>query len=574
MSNGLRHQLKPKTPSGAARFSYINRRGKYDRDKADLVHSADHNMPDFAKPNAMLFWEAADEYERSNARICLEIELNLPQELKTVAQQIAVVEKYIQQIEKQAGRFPTSYAIHNDKDGRNPHVHFMFSERNLDGIDRPAEKFFSRANTKAPENGGTKKSTWWHKKQNIFLSRAAWADSCNEVLKESGFKPRFDPRSKAQQRAEAIKNGDLARAVELSTMTEKHEGAARGGIRKRLAAGDLQREEVQPEVLEVLDSNDFVKDFNRELMLFAAVASDEQLSEFLECDEPTQRVAFIADLYTPTPTPAAELEHIEDLEHEHDFRAQFSTDGNSNTNSKGVYEHTQALYVMQARRNNQILQGLDSQRQACDFTNIGNSVFTPVQSRGATPHSSLLTLRGLELARNSTLVELEKASSKAERDAELAELSLDIAQCAFDDLKEQIKQLKADIDNSKPVGVEKLLVAMGIVSDDSKVLQSELAELQKRIKQDAEDGKKLGALSVELRTHADELLERVEALQLQQPKPEPEPQQDAKAKQDAPQAQQSALDSFFESRGFAEALEAPAQAQEAKQQRPARGPRI
>src|SRR5699024_10789919 len=103
-------------------------------------------------------------------------------------------------------------------------------------------------------------------------------------------------------------------------------------------------------------------DFNRELKLFAAVAEIEQLQAFLECEKPAERMAFIADLYTPK--PASELdEQKKDLEYEHDFRAQFSTDGNSNTNSKGVYEHTQALYVMQARRNNQILQGLDSQRQ-------------------------------------------------------------------------------------------------------------------------------------------------------------------------------------------------------------------
>ena len=519
MSNGLRHQLKPKTPSGAARFSYINRRGKYDRDKADLVHSADHNMPDFARRDAMLFWESADEYERSNARICLEIELNLPQELKTVAQQIAVVEKYIEQIEKQAGRFPTSYAIHNDKDGRNPHVHFMFSERNLDGIDRPAEKFFSRANTKAPENGGTKKSTWWHKKQNIFWSRAAWADSCNEVLKESGFKPRFDPRSKAEQRAEAIKNGDLERAVELSTMTEKHEGAARGGIRKRLAAGDLQREKVQPEVLEVLDSNDFIKDFNRELMLFAATASDQQLSAFLECDEPTQRVAFLADLYTPTPTQGTD-QNTEDLEHEHDTRAQFIIDGNSNTNSKGVYEHTQALYVMQARRNNQILQGLDSQRQAGDFRKIRDSVFTPVQPDCATAHSSLLTIRGLE-AQPLALPELEKAYSKADRDAFDAELAEDFASQDLEQLKCRAEQLIKLSEEAEPRWFEKPLIKVGLFEDKSTELKKQVPALLKQITETEKEVRKLGERASELRADADRLQSKLDVLRVGEPKTAP-----------------------------------------------------
>lgn len=588
---GFRCQMKPKTPSGAARFSYINRTGKYARDKADLVHTADHNMPDFARKDAMLFWEAADEHERSNARICLEFELNLPTELKTLEQKIECVEKFINQLNAKAGKFPTSYAIHSDKDGQNPHVHLMISERALDGIDRPAELFFKRANTKKPELGGTKKSLFFNRSsENVLWTRAAWAEACNETLINSGFNARFDSRTKAAQRLEAIEMGDIRKAVRLSTLIEKHEGPHVGGIRKRLEAGRLTRDEVDAEILEKLDSNDTIKDFNRELKLFAAVAEIEQLQAFLECEKPAERMAFIADLYTPK--PASELdEQKKDLEYEHDFRAQLITDTCRDTNSQGVYEHIQALHVMQARRNNQILQSIDSQRQACDFTNIRNSVFTPAQSSCATPHSSLLTLRGLEAQFLSlALPELEKASSKAERDAfdaelaeleeqlreaqraaEHAELTLDMAQCAFDDLKERRKQLKAEIDDSKPVGIEKLLVAMGIVSDASEVLKSELAELQKRMAQDAEDGKKLGALSVELRTHADELLERVEAVRLQQ-QSEQQPARENQAQAETTQAPQSALDSFFESRGFNESLEAPAQAQKAKQQRPTRGP--
>lgn len=587
---GFRCQMKPKTPSGAARFSYINRTGKYARDKADLVHTADHNMPDFARKDAMLFWEAADEFERSNARICLEFELNLPTELN-LKQQIECVEKFINSLDTKAGNFPTSYAIHNDKDGQNPHVHLMISERNLDGIDRPAELFFKRANTKKPELGGTKKSLFFNRSsENVLWTRASWAESCNTTLIDHGFDARFDSRTKAAQRLEAIEIGDIRKAVRLSTLTEIHEGPHVGGIRKRLEVGRLTRDEVDAEILEKLDSNDTIKDFNRELKLFAAVAEIEQLQAFLECEKPAERMAFIADLYTPK--PASELdEQKKDLEYEHDFRAQFSTDGNSNTNSKGVYEHTQALYVMQARRNNQILQGLDSQRQAGDFRKIRDSVFTPVQPDCATAHSSLLTIRGLE-AQPLALPELEKAYSKADRDAfdaelaeleeqlreaqraaEHAELTLDMAQCAFDDLKEQRKQLNAKIAESKPVGINRVLVLLGITNDDSKVLQSELVELQKRIKQDAEAGKKLGPLSVELRTHADELLERVEAVRLQQQQqPEQQPARENQAQAETTQAPQSALDSFFESRGFAEALEAPAQAQEAKRPSPRRGP--
>ena len=40
----------------------------------------------------------------------------------------------------------------------NPHVHIMFSERQLDGIERGPEQYFKRANGKNPERGGHAKS--------------------------------------------------------------------------------------------------------------------------------------------------------------------------------------------------------------------------------------------------------------------------------------------------------------------------------------------------------------------------------------------------------------------------------
>lgn len=515
---GFRCQMKPKTPSGAARFSYINRTGKYARDKADLVHTADHNMPDFARKDAMLFWEAADEFERSNARICLEFELNLPTELN-LKQQIECVEKFINSLDTKAGNFPTSYAIHNDKDGQNPHVHLMISERNLDGIDRPAELFFKRANTKKPELGGTKKSLFFNRSsENVLWTRASWAESCNTTLIDHGFDARFDSRTKAAQRLEAIEIGDIRKAVRLSTLTEIHEGPHVGGIRKRLEVGRLTRDEVDAEILEKLDSNDTIKDFNRELKLFAAVAEIEQLQAFLECEKPAERMAFIADLYTPK--PASELdEQKKDLEYEHDFRAQFSTDGNSNTNSKGVYEHTQALYVMQARRNNQILQGLDSQRQAGDFRKIRDSVFTPVQPDCATAHSSLLTIRGLELARNSTLVELEKASSKADRDAFDAELAEDFASQDLEQIKGRAEQLIKLIEEAEPRWFEKPLIKVGLLEDRTVVLRKKIPSLQKQMTETEKEVCELSERASELRADADRLQSKLDVLRVGEPKP-------------------------------------------------------
>ncbi|WP_407239847.1 hypothetical protein [Escherichia coli] len=41
--------------------------------------------------------------------------------------------------------------------GEQPHFHLMFSERQVDGIDRDPEQYFKRYNAKAPEKGGARK---------------------------------------------------------------------------------------------------------------------------------------------------------------------------------------------------------------------------------------------------------------------------------------------------------------------------------------------------------------------------------------------------------------------------------
>jgi hypothetical protein len=58
-------------------------------------------------------------------------------------------------------KYTYTFAIHNPtaaiEGGEQPHAHIMFSERIIDGIDRPAEQYFKRWNAKNPERGGAKK---------------------------------------------------------------------------------------------------------------------------------------------------------------------------------------------------------------------------------------------------------------------------------------------------------------------------------------------------------------------------------------------------------------------------------
>ena len=119
------------------------------------------NMPNFAEGKPAEFWRAADIYERSNGRTCSSLVVALPKEL-TVAQRIELAEAFIAEFADRY-RYPFTCAIHNHAGSlggkEQPHLHFMYSERHVDGIERTAEQFFKRYNPKDPHKGGAQKLT-------------------------------------------------------------------------------------------------------------------------------------------------------------------------------------------------------------------------------------------------------------------------------------------------------------------------------------------------------------------------------------------------------------------------------
>lgn len=134
----------------ARKHDYIMRLGDFaDRHEGALAFSASGNMPAWAENDPRQFWMAADEHERSNSTTYHEVEFALPLQLPH-KQQIDAAREFASQI--CGDKHPYSFGVHDNQG--NPHVHLIFSGRQLDGIERSAEQFFKRYNAKAPEKGG------------------------------------------------------------------------------------------------------------------------------------------------------------------------------------------------------------------------------------------------------------------------------------------------------------------------------------------------------------------------------------------------------------------------------------
>lgn len=209
----VRYCSKSKGQSAQAKNDYINRNDKYSKRLDDLQFSGYGNMPKFAEDNPQEFWRLSDIYERANARVCTEIEFALPREL-TLEQQQKLVSSFIENtVDSGSNKLPYSFAIHTDKNNHNPHCHLIFSERQLDGIDRTAEQFFKRANSKNAEKGGAKKTADFRDREFIKSVRAKWRELANEHLEKCGYAARIDERSYQEQGIEQAPRARLDRVT-------------------------------------------------------------------------------------------------------------------------------------------------------------------------------------------------------------------------------------------------------------------------------------------------------------------------------------------------------------------------
>lgn len=215
------------TTFAESHVQYINRDSAFKARGGCL--DTGHHLPKWANGSARKFFKAADTWERSNGERYKEIVFSLPNEL-SLSQQKEILNQFLNEY---FGDYYYAYAIH-DKIGalsngeHHPHVHLMFSARQIDDYEReherPPEQFFKRADAEHPEKYGCGKSEWWNGKdrmKNLTLMREKLAEIENTVLEKYGFIARVDHRSIKERKKAAEENGNMFLAQILDRIPEE-----------------------------------------------------------------------------------------------------------------------------------------------------------------------------------------------------------------------------------------------------------------------------------------------------------------------------------------------------------------
>ena len=207
---------------------------------------------DFRNPETL--FNAIENYEKAaTARPAKKIEIALPREFD-LATSRDVVEDYIKRNLTARG-YAATYAIHHDADGRNPHVHILVANRQINektgewGGKRKMIYALDAAGNRVPlidpKTGQQKVDSHGRKawkrinaetnpldeKSMLKQLRQSWAEVCNERLQPAD---RIDHRSYAEQGKEQIPTvheGYAARAI-----------AAAGGISDRIELNEQIRQ--------------------------------------------------------------------------------------------------------------------------------------------------------------------------------------------------------------------------------------------------------------------------------------------------------------------------------------------
>ena len=231
---------------------YVMREGIHtpkENDKERVILKEHGNMPYWVKEgDERFFWEMADDKEPyQNGTTYRQHIVSLPRGL-TDEQLIALARKHIDTHNQ--GRFAYTMAIHCPigLDGKEqPHLHYMFNEKIIDGIERGADTYFKRYNAKNPAKGGGKKDNTGltHEQRDIQLQevRNQWEVTCNEYLAEIGSNERIDMRNWKER-------GETERPINISMKAMFNNEVKQAYLDKLNAQANL---ETAINVLELID---------------------------------------------------------------------------------------------------------------------------------------------------------------------------------------------------------------------------------------------------------------------------------------------------------------------------------
>ena len=223
-------KILQKNETGDFAFShlqYINREAAYEQRGGCSMTG--HHLPQWAEDSPLRFFHAADRFERANGERYKEIVFSLPNELP-VEKSKEILDRFI---EKHLKNHYYAWAIH-EKVGamsageRHPHVHLMFSTREIDDVERREERapevFFKRANSKEPEKGGCKKAAKWNDAKRadyLFDLREDFARIQNDVLEKHRIPSRVSHLCLEAQKMHAEMRGDYVLAEILERLPER-----------------------------------------------------------------------------------------------------------------------------------------------------------------------------------------------------------------------------------------------------------------------------------------------------------------------------------------------------------------
>lgn len=222
----------------AEHSTYIARQG-WHKHREDLVFSGHGNLPTWASNDPSSLWRASDKYERVNGSAYREMIIALPGELNGEQQQL-LVDHLVSEL---AGPKAYQYAVHASESSlqgeMNTHLHLMVSDRMQDGIERPADRMFSRYNPKNPAEGGCRKDsggrTRMQVRDELIGKRKLVADIQNEHLTMHSHTARVDPRTLKAQGVprKAERHLGPVRVKHMSTKERAEYVAVRDNIRER-----------------------------------------------------------------------------------------------------------------------------------------------------------------------------------------------------------------------------------------------------------------------------------------------------------------------------------------------------